>query len=436
MAHFYNTTNDTIITGTSDDDDIYNYSPTAVTIEASDGDDFIDSHGMFCLLLGGDGNDVIHNYVSPEDASEGDYSTILSGAGDDYIDNHGRYVYIDAGDGNDDIRNYAGAYFEDEAEHSTLHGGDGDDYVDNHGDYAYIDLGAGNDEILNISSDTTIEGGEGDDAISLGGGSVRLEYNDGDGDDTIFGFSNETATLAFADGLSTSSMQSGNDVIITVEGASIGTVTLKDVSAESNDFTVALAKSSYTIPAVDALTGSRDENYVLLLGAAPAHTMQSPDGGEFSIWLNGWDGISHDADINIVDASKFNGNSTIVGNALENVLVGSNGDNSLWGGEGSENDTLCGGDGFNEFFYLKGNGNDVINNARDGDLINLLNINLDDIDADSLLEGIDAGSITLKFNDGGSIRVNSSSDVNFRLADGSTWQAVERDSYTRHWDVK
>ncbi len=421
----------TLIDGGADNDTIACYikgddtdgsSSSYTTLLGGDGNDYIDNHGHHASIEGGDGDDTLYNYVGDDYGAhleyEAHYSTIRGGNGNDYIDNHGHHALVEGGDGDDTLYNYNGAYFEDEAHYSTLLGGSGNDVIDNHGSNVMINAGTGDDEIL-LNSD-----------------SARLEYNDGDGDDTIYGFSNETATLAFADGLSTSSMQSGNDVIITVEGASIGTVTLKDVSAESNDFTVALAKSSYTIPAVDALTGSRDENYVLLLGAAPAHTMQSPDGGEFSIWLNGWDGISHDADINIVDASKFNGNSTIVGNALENVLVGSNGDNSLWGGEGSENDTLCGGDGFNEFFYLKGNGNDVINNAGGGDLINLLNINLDDIDADSLLEGIDAGSITLKFNDGGSIRVNSSSDVNFRLADGSTWQAVERDSYTRHWDIK
>ncbi len=409
------------------DDDTDGSSSSYTTILGGDGEDYIDNHGHHASIEGGDGDDTLYNYVGDDYGAhleyEAHYSTIRGGNGNDLIDNHGHHALIEGGAGNDTLYNYNGAYFDDEAHYSTILGGNGNDVIDNHGDNAMIN------------------GGEGDDEILLNSGSARIEYADGDGDDTIYGFSNETATLEFADGLTTASLQSGDDVIITVTGSNVGTITLKDVAASIdepiNEFTVEIADGgSYTIPAFDATTGSRDENYVLMLGDAPDHTLQSPDGDEFSIWLNGWDGTEHDSTIRIVDASKFNGSSTIVGNALENVLVGSNGGSSLWGGDGSENDTLIGGSGSNVFFYLKGNGNDVINNAGDGDVINLLNINLEDIDADSLVEGIDAGSITLKFNDGGSIRVNSSSDVEFRLSDGSTWQAVERDSYTRHWDVK
>ena len=91
----------------------------------------------------------------------------------------------------------------------------------------------------------------------------------------------------------------------------------------------------------------------------------------------------------------------------------------MWGGYGSESDTLIGGAGQNTFFYGAGNGNDIIRNAHDGDVISLEDITLDQIvDAK-----ITAGGVILNFNDGGSLTVESTADVTYQLADGSKYSA-------------
>ena len=120
-----------------------------------------------------------------------------------------------------------------------------------------------------------------------------------------------------------------------------------------------------------------------------------------------------------IDLSGRSSNSTIIGNSMENVITASSGKSSLWGGEGNESDTLVGSDGYNEFFYLKGNGNDLISGAKDTDLINLLNINLDDISATEFNGLI----LRINFKDGGSLTTGTFGDLTFQLADGSKWQS-------------
>ena len=124
-----------------------------------------------------------------------------------------------------------------------------------------------------------------------------------------------------------------------------------------------------------------------------------------------------------------------IGTNDDDILIADEQGSSLWGGD-SGNDTLFGSSARDEFFYLKSNGNDVIENADDKDLINLLNVDFADLEVNTLIEGIGEEAITLKFNDGGSIKVNSASDVSFRMTDGSTWHAVWRGSSNKHWELK
>ena len=141
-------------------------------------------------------------------------------------------------------------------------------------------------------------------------------------------------------------------------------------------------------------------------------------GEELAILANGSDGKIYN-NVKEITAKAYSGEATLVGNELENVITASKGSSSLWGGEGSDNDTLIGSSGYDEFFYRKGNENDVIRHAEDSDLINLLDINLEDISSTS----INALSIKIEFNDGGSLSMNTLNDLTFQLADGSKWQS-------------
>ncbi len=130
------------------------------------------------------------------------------------------------------------------------------------------------------------------------------------------------------------------------------------------------------------------------------------------IYANGFDGKAY-LNVSEINASGYAGNATLVGGNADDRITASKGSSSLWGGEDGD-DTLIGGGNFNEFFYLKGNGRDVIEGAKNGDIVNLMNINIEDITSLK----VDDKAISLKFADGGSLKVNSV-DVKFTLSDGT-----------------
>jgi len=63
------------------------------------------------------------------------------------------------------------------------------------------------------------------------------------------------------------------------------------------------------------------------------------------------------------------------------------------------------------FFYANGNGNDTISGTKEGDVVYLGGVTLDN------LTGTDfnSGSITLNFNDGGKLTVNDAANATFVL---------------------
>ena len=119
-----------------------------------------------------------------------------------------------------------------------------------------------------------------------------------------------------------------------------------------------------------------------------------------------------------IDASAFDGEASLVGSELNDEIIASQGQTSLWGGIGGD-DILIGTGSGNTFFYVKGNGNDQIRNAADGDVIDLGDITLDDISSASIRNTI----IDINFNDGGSLSLRNAADVTFKLGDGSSYKA-------------
>ncbi len=112
------------------------------------------------------------------------------------------------------------------------------------------------------------------------------------------------------------------------------------------------------------------------------------------------------------------GNTSLVGNDLDNTILAGNGDSSLWGGNAG-NDLLIGGAGKNTFFYTNGNGSDTIAGANNGDVVYLSQVTLEQIASSN----ITADAVTLNFKDGGSLQVNSNADITYQLADGSKFSA-------------
>ena len=174
-------------------------------------------------------------------------------------------------------------------------------------------------------------------------------------------------------------------------------------------------------------------NSIVLSNDSASDTILTPINSENVISV-GANVDSYYASARNIDASRFGGKSIMVGNELENVIKASGDNSALWGGVGNEDDTLIGGTGIDTLVYSGSNGNDVIENVGIDDMI-LVNIPISEFDT-AYIDGISIDSLTLKFNTGGSLKINSSEDVTITFTDGSTWHAINRDNDDRKWMTK
>ena len=268
----YNESADNVsIDGGAGNDSIYNESAGNVSIDGGAGDDIVYNTTVptnAVVINTGSGNDTIY--------SEGTNHTINGGAGDDLI-SLGAYapnnvIQYKAGDGNDKILGFksfdsvsklqiiSGTIDEivsdghdifltigegtitltynrrlceqliDEngnliSSIKAFNGTDGNDSFINDFNNATINTFSGNDYISNHGSNVTITGGEGDDFIYLSSDSKNelVQYNAGDGFDTIEGF-NDSSTLQILSGKVDSVGVDGTNILLTVGE---GTIELK-----------------------------------------------------------------------------------------------------------------------------------------------------------------------------------------------------------------
>ena len=161
------------------------------------------------------------------------------------------------------------------------------------------------------------------------------------------------------------------------------------------------------------LTVSDDlDNYNIYLGGRPIDTDQIEYIDEFY------------GDIRVIDASKSNATAELGGNDFDNTIQAGSGATSLWGGDGG-NDLLVAGTGANTFFYNYGNGDDTIQGAKDGDVVDLTNITIDQIVGEITETGVE-----LKFNDGGSLTVEGDADVEYKVGETTYVVNEDRDGWT------
>lgn len=151
-------------------------------------------------------------------------------------------------------------------------------------------------------------------------------------------------------------------------------------------------------------------------------------GEEVEILMNGSDGKTYN-NIKEINASKYEGASKLAGNEQNNIIRGSKGNSSLWGGTGDDVDMLIGASGYDEFFYLKGNGKDMIRNVESTDLINLMDISMDDISSTNE----STSYLNINFKDGGRLIIEAKNDLQFKLSDGSQ---MEYNQTKKEWRTK
>ena len=270
-------------------------------------------------------------------------------------------------------------------------------------------------------------------------GSTTFVYGSGYGFDTIDGFEakisedSETADRIALQGdfdeTAVGGMLSydGTNVTMTLDRRNALTITNFGTGLETNEANLQIRDAQYKVGSAmvynEEVTGYiANENGSIVAG--------EDDGVEdATLWL-AVPGYEDKTYTNIVDVnlSGATGNVFVAGNTEENEITGGVGGNTLWGGAGSEADTLIGSDdGSNMFVYLNHNGEDVIVTENDDDVVNLLNIGLEEINwADITIED---DQVAMGMNDGGKVQINSSADVSIQLQNGSQW-GVDRENKT------
>lgn len=355
-----------VVTGTINNDSISN-TAAIVTIQGNGGNDTVSNEGDIVKIYCGGGDDSITN--------SGKNVTISGGSGNNQIYSSGANVTIGSTDGNDSITTAYGNY-------ASVNSGEGDDYIyangnmyslifgnsgddtiyNNEAHFNSISGGTGNDSINSQGIDVTINGGKGDDTISLStkyNSANLIQYSTGDGNDAITGF-NSNDTLQITAG-TISSMTSGSDIYFLIGS---GSITLKNVGngVGSSNFVIVKTPSlptglSYSsdkisITASSKFTGSSINltkySTVENLNASAVTRKLKITGNAFDNKIQG--GSKKDT------IKGGAGNDSIRGNAGNDRLYGETGNDTLLGGTG--NDTLTGGDGADVFVHSSGN--DVI----------------------------------------------------------------------------
>lgn len=250
-------------------------------------------------------------------------------------------------------------------------------------------------------------------------GTTTFYFLADDGRDTITGFDFATSADATGDFIDitkanevTDVWLEGSDVVMQINESSYDYLTL--VGAKGKNFRInnLMAKVDENL--------SYDGNvncYVAMAGNATLSVDSNV--GDSDIWLNdnvtGLHGKYYLGDIQYIDATRANGSNILAGNALDNVIYGGKVANSLWGGVGLSQDTLVGGKGQNTFYFGAYNGNDIVQNANDGDIVDLTTLKLIEIAATT----ITAGGAVVEVVDGSKIEVQSNASIEYRLLDGT-----------------
>ena len=431
FADIHNYDSNTLVSGTSGNDTIYNWESSNVTISGGAGNDYIDNYRGSNVSISGDaGNDEVYN--------SGSNVTINGGAGDDsiYIDSNSDGVSIDGGAGNDSIHN-------NYADNVTINGGDGHDSIYNEGSGSTIDGGAGNDSIWNNGATVTIDAGAGDDSIDNDGSNVTINggagndridlgsladenviiYNEGDGNDLIEGF-DDNSTLSIS-GSTYYKQRSGSDIIITVGK---GKITLQGAADretlniageelvgeeifnyEKNSLISGTAYSDSIYNYADKITISAKalDDYIFNSGA---NVSISGGAGSDSIDNSG----------SKVTINGGNDNDSIYNNEGSNVKINaSNGDDYIWNNGATV--TIDAGDG-NDAIYNEGN--DVTINAGAGDdtIENRgNNVSIDAGDGNNYIQNYWVNNTTIISGAGNDTIYNSSSNVSIDAGDGDDY---------------
>lgn len=345
-------------------------------------------------------------------------TTINGTSSADNIENEGRNFRINGKGGRDKI--------EAEGTNVTINGGAGGDKIEVDGRNIKIFGNSGNDSISVEGTNVTVFGGVGNDTIK-----VDKDYNDinniilnvGTGNDVVrqYQYSDKVKLVT---GDINSVQVDGNDVVFYTNEGSVR------VRNRKNGLITTVNSSG--IETTQSYGESVDYTKMSSNLSISGTTMTANSSFSGSVWLDGWDIFNNrkvygNSDIVEINATATNRDGVILaGNAKNNIIRAGGGDTQLWGGFGG-NDTLFGGADDDIFWYGKGNGDDIVRNFTDDDMVMFYDINLSEISSVT-----DSGSqMKLNISGGGSLTVNyTGNESEFQFANGAKYEYNHR---TKSW---
>ena len=446
---------------------------TVVSGKNEPADDYMEISGHDLTISAGKGNDTI-SLIGIEEAVNGGgeggaHNIIYGDAGDDSITMRSLWSTVFAGTGNDTVQIFQNS--------AVIYGGEGDDYI-----FFNAQGGMTSSIYSTYNTRVTVGGGSGSDTIEL----KPLESSLGDEYTVLLtDFSNEDVLIIddYEERYLTFKIDNGNLIIcdnktvgyvsnevndtVRVGGTNLN-VTIQGIS-DIDEFSDAKFYRYYNETLTDEMTFENLKSIInpsIYTYSGGYMTISDYRGEQINIAADykGFDVKGHSICIDsedgqleiqnardkVISYGDANGNLTaysylassggvidgrnydkaeiIIGrdNSANQIYAGSGG-SSLWGGTGGA-DTLIGGEGYDEFFFARGSGIDVIQNALQNDLINLSDITLDDIISVDVTES----AVNLRFIDGGNLYVEGNSGVSYKL--GEKIYAVNQS--TKEWTEK
>ena len=360
------------------------------------------------VLTGDDGNNSIVGGAGDDRMEGGDGAdTLDGGSGEDTVSYAGSNarVVVDlsfnevsgghaAGDRITGFHHIIGSEYADwlsgDYKDNVIEGNDGDDWL--HGGYGADTLvgGYGADTLVGGYGADTLVGGDGDDWLDGGSGADTLDG--GRGEDTIsYTGSNAGVTVNLRTGAASGGHATG-DSIRSIEH---------------------IIGSTYA----DTLTGDDGDN--LIEGRGGADTLDGGDGKDTVSYFWSYEGVTvnlrtgegtggHAEGDSIRGIERIIGSrqhaDTLIGDDVNNVIMGEAGDDRLEGGGGD--DELYGGHGADIFMFAPGHGNDIILDFSDGeDRIDLSELDIEGLDAVTIIAGQDRVTLDLTDYGGGTVEL-------------------------------
>ncbi len=288
---------------------------------------------------------------------------------------------------------------------------------------------------------STLNGGARNDKLIGGDGVDTFVYEKGNGKDTVsnfeFGTGKTSDILNIGDNEISTVKIYDDDVILEFDG---GLVKVEGGAGQIIQLQDANNEITATQFAKDTITMNEDASLFWVTGKNATMSLEDLTSKTVTVDFRNSSGSSENeesslvrGDIRTIDGTGYKGALTIYGSDKNNVLIGGNGNSTLWGGDGTSNDTLIGGSGADTFIYSKNNGKDVVQGATSKDTVKLDGITLDDLKAlgDDLIIGND---VKFEIKGGGSLTVQDAKTSGVTFDVDGTKYAVNRS--TGEWEFK